>query len=85
VGPSRSRERGPEPEPPWPGQRFYAVRGDERVELEELRNTKHAHPVRVGDPIILGPKASARSPRPRRYVVTAVEDGGDTVLLGLES
>lgn len=70
--PELLREPEEPAEPPWPGQRFYAPRGKGRAELRALRQTDAALPMRVGAPIILGK---------RRYVVSAVEDDGDTVLL----
>jgi hypothetical protein len=60
-------------EPPWPGQRYYTVKGGDRVELEELRRTDAALLVKVGALIIVGK---------RRYTVSAVEDDGDTIVLG---
>jgi hypothetical protein len=55
--------------------------GGKRTELEELRRTDFAVKVKVGGPVVLEPKHGARSRRPRRYSVSALEDGGDTVLL----
>jgi hypothetical protein len=69
----------PEPEPAWPGQRYYARdRRGRETEIKALRNTDAALPHRVGQ-VIVGP--GPRGGRARRYVVTAVEEGGDRVVL----
>jgi hypothetical protein len=64
-------------EPPWPGQRFYDRKSGK--ELEALRNTDAPFPHEVGQTI-----GTSRRGRVAVWVVAAVEDDDDTVLLDRE-